>query len=303
VTPVQRRVLAWYRRHGRAALPWRAERSPYRTVVSEFMLAQTQVERVVPKFEAFVARFADFPALAAATTGEVLRAWAGLGYNSRAVRLQRLARAIVQEHGGALPAETAALRGLPGVGPYTASAIRAFAYNLDDAPVDTNVRRIVNRLFFGLEYPRPAAASELDARARALVPNARAHDWSSALMDLGATICTARSPKCLICPLRTECVASPVDGVRLDRLRATVETPRSLQARLPYERTIRYARGRIVDRLRELPPGKRISLLDLHRAVGPAIPERSFDELREFVAALARDGLVSHDGTGVGLRE
>jgi A/G-specific adenine glycosylase len=267
------------------------------------MLAQTQVERVVPRFESFVARFADFPSLARASRADVLREWRGLGYNSRAVRLHRVAETIVERFGGALPSQHEQLRSLPGIGPYTASAIRAFGFNIDDAPVDTNVRRILNRVFVGLEYPQAASPRELGARARRLVPSGRAHDWSSALMDLGATICTARAPKCLLCPLRYDCAAAPIDAAALDRMRTSATKRRSPQNSISFQRTTRYARGRIVDRLRDLPPGERISLIDLHHAVAPAIPGRSAEEVREFVDALERDGLVIHDGTHIALRE
>jgi A/G-specific adenine glycosylase len=300
---IQRRLLQWYRRNGRSALPWRAARDPYRTVVSEFMLVQTQVDRVVPKFNAFVERFPSFAALARVSTAEALREWKGLGYNSRAVRLHRLARVVAETYGGALPQEREALQSIPGIGPYTASAIRAFAFDLDDAAVDTNVRRIVNRLFFGLEHPTPAAPRELDKRARALVPAGRAHDWNSALMDLGAAICTARAPRCLICPLRQGCASAPVDPAALERARARSSRRRSPQESIPFARTTRYARGRIVDRLRELPPGSRISLIDLHHAIAPVLDGRSIEEVRDFVVALERDGLVTHDGTHVALRE
>jgi A/G-specific adenine glycosylase len=289
------KLLRWYARHGRANLPWRVRRDPYRTVISEFMLAQTQVDRVVPKFEAFVERFPDFGALARASAAEVLREWKGLGYNSRAVRLHRLAKVVVERHGGALPRASEALRALPGVGPYTAAAIRAFAFDLDDAPVDTNVRRVVHRLALGVEHPLRATARELEARAREFVPAGRAHDWNSALMDLGATICSARAPQCGRCPLRADCAAAPIEPSQL-RVSAKATA-------VPFRRTARYARGRIVDRLRDLPPGRRISLLDLHTAVAPAMPERGVDDVREFVAALERDGLVTSDGDGIALRE
>ena len=299
----QRRLLRWYRRHGRSTLPWRTTRDPYRTVVSEFMLAQTQVERVVPKFEAFVERFPNFRALAESSRADVLREWRGLGYNSRAVRLHRLAQAVLQRHGGVLPNDPKELRSLPGIGEYTAAAIRAFAFDLDDAPIDTNVRRIVNRTLFGLEYPRAASARELDERARSLVPHGRAHDWNSALMDLGATLCTARAPKCLLCPLRAECAAAPIDAVQLERLRALAAQSRAPDQRVPFAQTTRYARGRIVDRLRDLPPGQRISLLDLYDSLAASMTGRSLDDLRAFVGALEADGLVTHDGTHVALRE
>jgi A/G-specific adenine glycosylase len=299
---MQRSLLRWYRRHGRSALPWRTERSPYRTVVSEFMLAQTQVDRVVPKFEAFVKRFPDFASLSRASLGGVLREWRGLGYNSRAVRLHRLARAVVESHGGMLPSEPRALRLLPGIGSYTAAAIAAFAFNEDDAPQDTNIRRIVHRLYFGIEHPRRASSRELDERARALVPAGRAHDWSSAMMDLGSAICTARAPKCLLCPLRADCAAAPVNAAQLQSARIAAAKPPSPQNAIPFARTRRYARGRIIDRLRDLPPGERISLLDLHSVV-PAFSATTIEDLRELVAALEKDGLVTHDGECVALRE
>jgi A/G-specific adenine glycosylase len=303
VTAFQRRLLSWYRRHGRATLPWRRNRTPYRTLVSEFMLVQTQVDRVVPKFEAFLDRFPDLPALAGATTAEVLRAWRGLGYNSRAVRLHRLARLLCERNDGALPSDSDALRDLPGVGAYTAAAIRAFAFNLDDVPVDTNVRRIVERVYFGIDRGTGVAPSQIDARAVAILPSGRAHDWGSALMDLGATICTARAPKCLACPLRGDCKAAPVDAPALHRLRAARAKRGTAREPLPFERTTRYARGRIVERLRDLPPGQRISLLDLARELAPAIPGRGLDDVRGLIAALERDGLITDDGTSVALRE
>jgi A/G-specific adenine glycosylase len=299
---MQRSLLRWYRSHGRAALPWRTERSPYRTVVSEFMLAQTQVDRVVPKFEAFVKRFPDFASLSQGSLAGVLREWKGLGYNSRAVRLHRLARAVVESYGGVLPSEPRALRLLPGIGSYTVAAIGAFAFNEDVAPLDTNVRRIVHRLFFGIEHPRRATARELDERARALLPAARAHDWNSAMMDLGSAVCTARAPKCLLCPLRADCAAAPVNAAQLESARIAGAKRASPQNAIPFEQTRRYARGRIIDRLRVLPPGERISLLDLHSAV-PAFSARTVEELRELVAALEKDGLVTHDGECVALRE
>lgn len=299
---IQADLLRWYRRYGRAALPWRAVRSPYRTLVSEFMLAQTQVERVVPSFEAFVAAFPNFAALASAPVADVLRHWRGLGYNSRAVRLHQLARVVCEKFAGTLPSDAHDLRALPGMGPYSVAAVRAFAFNLDSAPVDTNVRRIMHRLFYGLEHPPAASGRELDERARALLPPGRAHDWNSALMDLGASLCTARAPKCLICPLRSGCAAAPIDAALLEAARATNAKSPSPQNAIPYVKSRRFARGRIIDRLRDLPPGERISLLDLHGAVRAAYTG-TIEEVREVVEGLERDGLITHDGESVSLRE
>ena len=300
---IQKSLTAWYRLYGRTTLPWRVTRDPYYTLVSEFMLQQTQVDRVVPKFEAFVARFPDFRTLALASTADVLREWKGLGYNSRAVRLKQVAEAVCQRFGGEMPREASLLRHLPGVGPYTAAAIRAFAFDLDDAPVDTNIRRIVHRLFFGIEFPPKATPRGLDERASELVPPGEAHDWNSAMMDLGANLCTARSPKCMLCPLRSNCAAAPIDPAALEAARAANAKPRSPQEALRFESTTRYARGRIVDRLRELPPGAAISLLDLHREVAPLLPGREIEEVDELVGALVRDGLVARSGERIALAE
>jgi len=296
-------LLEWYERHGRTMLPWRVVRDPYYTLVSEFMLQQTQVDRVVPKFNAFIDRFPSLRALAAASQADILRLWQGLGYNSRAVRLHAVARAAVERFGGVLPRDRDELLSLPGIGPYTAAAIRAFAFDIDDAPVDTNIRRIVHRLTAGVEYPPKATPAQLDEAARELAPPGHAHDWNSAMMDLGALICTARAPKCLICPLRDRCAAAPVDAALLERARKSVAKKRSPQNAIPFEQTTRYARGRIIDRLRALRAGERISLLDLHGDLQPALPGRSLDDVNALVVALERDGLVAYDGRAIALRD
>jgi A/G-specific adenine glycosylase len=297
---VRAALLKWYARHSRSDLPWRSKRSPYRTLVSEFMLAQTQAGRVAGVLEGFVARYGSFQDLAAATTGDVVRAWQGLGYNSRAVRLRALAQAVVERHGGQLPQQTSELLALPGVGPYTAAAVRAFAYNIDDAAIDVNVRRVVQRVFLGLEFPRAGAPAQLDLIAGELVAPGRSHDWNSAMMDLGATICTARAPKCLICPLRTLCEAAPVDPGRLEALRRdSVKLPAAER----FERTVRFARGRIIDRLRALEAGTTISFLDLHGSLRDVLPDRDVDEVRRIAGVLERDGLITVSGERVALRE
>jgi A/G-specific adenine glycosylase len=302
VKRIRRLLLDWYALNGRAHLPWRDTRDPYCILVSEFMLQQTQVDRVLPKYLAFVERFPDFATLASATTGDVLRFWRGLGYNSRAVRLKQIAQTVVERFGGAMPHEEAELRSLPGVGPYTVAALRAFAFDLDDAAIDTNVRRVVHRVLHGLEHPPLASAAQLDREAHELVPHGRGHDWNSALMDLGATICTARAPKCLLCPLQSACAAAPIDALALDRARLAHAPKRSPQESIPFEKTTRFARGRIIDRLRELPSGKRISLLDLHREIS-VHTQRTREEIDAIVQALMRDGLVDLQGEQVALRD
>ncbi len=266
------------------------------------MLQQTQVDRVVPAFGAFVERFPTLAALASASAADVLRMWRGLGYNSRAVRLHAFAQAVVRDYGGEIPSEGDELRALPGIGPYTAAAIRAFAFDIDDAPIDTNIKRIVHRLFYGIEYPLRAREPQLAARAHALVPPGQAHDWNSAMMDLGATVCGARAPKCDACPIAADCVAAPIDAGALESARRAHAKPRVKRGQR-FEESDRFARGRIVDRLRDLPPGKKISMLDLARDVAPLLPRRSDDEIAALVAALHREGLVSLDQAGIGLRE
>jgi len=288
-------LLDWYAR-GRRVLPWRSDRSPYRVVVSEFMLQQTQVDRVIPAFERFIAAFGSFAELAAAPAGDVVRAWQGLGYNGRAVRLHRLARAVCDLHGGELPDDQAALLALPGVGPYTAAAIRAFAFDRDEPAVDTNVQRVVGRVRFGPEYERPASPKEIAAAAAGFIRTGRGNDGNSALMDLGSAICTARAPKCLICPLQSVCAAYPLDSATLAVRARAIHKPV-----VTYHKTTRYLRGRIVDALRALGPRETISLLDLSGTLASAVPNRSNGEIDAAIRALAADGLVRIVGDAVGL--
>jgi len=265
------------------------------------MLQQTQVERVIPLYEAFVARFPDFGALAAAESGDVVRAWRGLGYNSRAMRLHALANIVVEQHGGVLPREPEVLRALPGIGPYTAAAIRAFAFEEDDAALDVNIRRVVHRVSYGVEYPPRAGDRQLDAVARAAVPRGKAHDWNSAMMDLGATICTARAPKCLVCPLRADCAAAPLDPAQLAE-RARAHAPhRPPQNAIPFEQTTRFLRGRVVDRLRDVPRSESISLEALTRALSQNVPADRLPEIAAAVESLISEGIVARIGGAIRL--
>ena len=265
------------------------------------MLQQTQVERVIPLYEAFVARFRSFEALAAAGAAEAVRAWRGLGYNSRAVRLHALAQAVVERHGGRLPQDTATLRTLPGIGAYTAAAVRAFAFACDDAAVDVNLRRVIHRVAFGLEHPPLAGDRALDALAIAAVPPGEGHDWNSAMMDLGATICTARAAKCLVCPLRDACAAAPVDPALLAQ-RARAHAPQKpKQSALPFARTTRFLRGRIIDRLRDVPPREALALDVLERDLAASVPADRLHEIPAVIDALVRDGIVSRNAACVRL--
>lgn len=201
------RLLAWYDAH-RRRLPWRAtpgaRPDPYRVLLSEIMLQQTTVATVLGYFERFLARFPTLDALAAADPGEVMHAWQGLGYYRRARALHACARAIVAEHGGRVPGDEAALRALPGVGPYTAAAIRAIAFDLPAVAVDGNVERVLARLH-RVEARLPGARRQLAALARPLAGDRRPGDVAQGLMDLGATVCLPRRPRCAVCPWREAC--------------------------------------------------------------------------------------------------
>ena len=286
MTRLQRALLSWYIRNGRKTLPWRQTRDPYLILVSEFMLQQTQVDRVIPSYERFVQRFPSFAALAQAPTSDVIRAWKSLGYNTRAVRLKRLAEKVMRDYGGALPQEKEALRTLPGIGEYTAAAVRVFAFERDDLAMDANLRRVMQRIMNGSKVGAP--------------PH-RGYEWNSALMDLGALICTARAPSCTVCPVRTDCASAPFDPEQHKRLRSPRR--KSAQQRLPFHLTTRFARGRIVDRLRALPQGKRISLLDLCADLIGTLPANSLDLIEPLVKQLESDGIVHRQGDRVALSD
>ncbi|AOO84373.1 A/G-specific adenine glycosylase [Bosea vaviloviae] len=202
-------LLAWYDRH-RRSLPWRVlpgERpDPYRVWASEIMLQQTTITAVKPYFERFMARFPTVEALAAAPSEEVMQAWAGLGYYSRARNLHACAKAVTASHGGRFPDTEAGLRALPGIGAYTAGAVAAIAFDRPAAAVDGNVERVMTRLF-AIEAALPGAKPVIREHVLALLPMARPGDFAQALMDLGATICTPRNPACGICPWREPCRA------------------------------------------------------------------------------------------------
>jgi A/G-specific adenine glycosylase len=202
-------LLAWYDRH-RRVLPWRAPRGrradPYHVWLSEIMLQQTTVKAVGPYYARFLARWPDIAALAAAPLDDVLKAWAGLGYYARARNLHACARAVVERHGGKIPATEAELRDLPGVGVYTAAAIASIAFEVKATPVDGNIERVIARLY-AIETPLPAAKPEIAERARALTPERRAGDFAQAMMDLGATLCTPKKPACALCPWNADCAA------------------------------------------------------------------------------------------------
>ena len=275
-------VLEWYEPRRRAYAWRRGRRSAYRTLVFEVMLQQTQASRVEPIFEAFLARFPRVDELAAASRADVLRAWAGLGYNRRAVDLHEAARTIVREHRGRVPHDQGALIRLPGVGPYTASAVASIGYGASVAALDGNVRRVVARAVRGAE-PDEVAAGDLASDAQSWLDPSAPRDWNQAIMDIGRLFCRP-APRCEECPLAARC-----------RFRGAGRVGRSSGRRQsPFEGSARQVRGAVVEALRQT-----------QRSVSAeALAERTGHGLAAVTAAtasLARDGIVERTRSGLRL--
>jgi A/G-specific adenine glycosylase len=266
VERVQTTLLEWYDRDHRD-LPWRRTRDPYAILVAEVMLQQTQVDRVIPKWHAWLERFPSLADLAAATRADAVRAWQGLGYNLRAVRLHAIATQVVAECAGQLPRSVDELLRLKGIGPYTAGAIACFAYEQPVAMVDTNIRRVLSRVL-------DVQTSEVEALAASVLPQKSAYAWNQALMDLGATLCRARKPLCLLCPLLDVC-----PGPR--------QESSSGRKQGEFQGSNRFFRGRILDALR-----------GVEQMPMPVLLAR-VDGRRDLVERLAAEGLVevSNDQT------
>src|SRR5690348_12901203 len=205
----RQRLLTWYRKHGRD-LPWRKTDDPYHILVSEIMLQQTQVDRVLPKYAEWLDKYPSLHALASASETDVTQTWRPLGYNIRPKRLQSIAREAVSRYDGKLPADEETLLSFKGIGQYTAGAIRSFAFRERAAILDTNVARVLFRVVSGRGTPKAHATTKsLWAISASVLPRTRAFDFNQALMDFGAMLCTARKPKCMMCPMASLCAAYP----------------------------------------------------------------------------------------------
>ncbi len=301
-------LLQWYT-DKRRDLPWRSTDDPYAILVSEMMLQQTQVDRVLPKYHQFLATFPTLADLAAAPTADVISVWVPLGYNMRAVRLQSIARQVIAEYGGLIPDNIDDLLKLKGIGRYTAGAIACFAYRKQVATVDTNIYRVLHRIFLGLEHPEPKLNSDsMLTLAEQVLPGGEAYNWNQALMDLGATICTNANPQCTCCPLQEVCTAYKEmsqhslfpGGAALRQLRKVAEKKASYSAQ-PFTSTNRYFRGRIVDHLRSLPTGQRITLATLGAIIKPQFRDEDLPWLQKLINALVKDGLLDCTQEGVRL--
>jgi len=305
IEAIRSRLLHWFAKHGRD-LPWRRTRDPYAIMVAEIMLQQTQVDRVIPKYHAFLTEFPTITALATASTADVIRLWAGLGYNRRAIHLQRAAQIIVEQYDGQVPASVAALRKLPGIGPYTAGAIACFAFEQDVVFLDTNIRRVVRRLCVGPDHwPAPSDATLL-AHAEALLPVGKGWEWNQAIMELGALICTAAGPACWRCPLRQYCRAYTVAVAADSELVLTPATPQvkrvaETRSAEPFIGSRRWYRGRIIATLRNLPTGTVLPLAELGQRIRADYTAEHETWLQKLVVDLARDGLLLVTEQGVRL--
>jgi A/G-specific adenine glycosylase len=282
-------VLDWYAVHGRL-LAFRQTTDVYAVLVSEVMAQQTQIARVELRWHRFIQRFPTVRALAAASTADVLREWAGLGYDRRALALQRSARLIVERHGGVVPSTVDELEALPGVGPYTARAVAAIAYGRPVGAVDVNVRRVLGRLISGAAGA--LSTPDLQSLADRSVPVDQPARWTHALMDLGATLCRPRTPDCGNCPVMSWCrFAQAGQGM----VTGSGAVPGWSDARprppaTPFVETTRWLRGRILDRLRASPDGAWVSL---DGPIGRHDPARVAGAAR----SMAADGVLELEDT------
>jgi A/G-specific adenine glycosylase len=272
-------LLAWGERT-RRDLPWRRTRDPWAILVSELMLQQTQVARVEPRYADFLERFPEPASCAAAAPAEVVRLWAGLGYNRRAINLHRAATAVVERHGGQLPDSLAELLALPGIGPYTARAVLVFAFERDHGVVDTNAARFVARAVAG----RRLGPREVQDHADELVPLGRGWEWNQAVLDLGATVCVKRSPRCDGCPVADRCAWARSGFAAPDPAEGSAGTS-GRQAR--FEGSDRQGRGRLVQALRTGP-------VELDRLADVTGWSDDPDRARRVADGLVGDGLAEY---------
>ncbi len=280
-------LLSWYRRH-RRILIWRTTTDPYEILVSEIMLQQTQVKRVQEKLPLFLRQFPTVHSLASAPGAAVLRAWRGMGYNNRAIRLRNLARHLVDHHEALVPADLPTLLKLPGVGPYTAHALLCFAFGRRVPVVDVNIRRVLSRLLWKMRSPADTLDEQSIWRfATAILPR-DASGWNQALMDIGATICLKRRPQCARCPLQSIC-----RSVHLGRLPPSRST-RSADSEPKYAGLPRRIwRGKLVEHLRSLDDHEAVPLRAVGRAIRPGFRSSEVPWLLGVARALERDGIVA----------
>ena len=279
-------LFYWYKSSARE-LPWRKTRDPYQILVSEIMLQQTQVSRVIDKYNAFIRQFPNVYSLATAPSSEVIRAWSGMGYNKRAVNLHRAANIIVHDHNGEVPKSMEALISLPGVGRYTASAIRNFAFGFQVPVVDINIQRVLGRVDRGALFDTDKLAWE--TAAKYLPSEEKTPEWNQSLMDLGAMVCTARNPVCESCPLVLNCSAS----IKFISMKDGKHTQTNLanKKKKKFFGSNRYYRGLIISELRDRT--KPIQIDKLGKLIKPDYSSTG-DAIwiSDIISGLIKDGLI-----------
>lgn len=288
VNLLHRNITRWYRKH-RRELEWRKTTEPYEILVSEIMLQQTQVSRVQEKLPMFLRKFPTMKKLARASTADVIRAWQGMGYNNRAVRLRELAKQIMAKHKGNLPADISHFLELPGIGPYTAHAVACFAFRRNVPVVDVNIQRVLSRVLWKMnDLPETRSEKEIWQIAEKILPR-DAYTWNQALMDLGAVICTARRPLCDLCPVKAVCKSKHLSGMMASKI-----TDKRKQKTEPSHDGIpqRLWRGKIVQTLRMMNNAETISLKKLGVSIKQSFKKNETKWLASVVQQLERDGIV-----------
>lgn len=298
---LQDKLLGWFQERGRE-LPWRLTRDPYAILVSEIMLQQTQVERVIPYYLAFLKQFPTISDLAQASLSDVLRGWVGLGYNRRAMNLLEIAKTVVRMYAGIIPDDPSVLREFKGIGPYTSRAIPCFAYGRQYSLLDTNNKRVIGRIYFGVNYPND---QRLIGAADELVPKDKAWEWNQALMDLGAGVCKARKPQCSKCPVKSYCKAAESFLSTDENLysqnhlnRTHEESSRKTKIKQvrpqnqPFVNTNRYMRGRIIHELHLLERGHWATFPELVKSINPDHGVYDACRLQSLLEVLQQEGLV-----------
>ena len=271
----EKEIITWFKSNKRD-LPWR-KTDAWGVLVSEFMLQQTPVTRVLPVYTEWIKRWPTAESLAKATPAEVITAWGRLGYPRRALRLHECAKVITSQYKGRIPREEAELRALPGIGEYTAAAMVAFAFNERSLVLDINIRRLFARLFDGVETPKASATKDEKSRYEELIPKHEAHVWAAATMELGALICTSQTPKCGICPVAKDCTWRSLDYPKSD----------IVKRRQTWHGTDRQCRGAIVQALRENQVLKKSEIAQLWD-----VPS----QLEKALLTLLDDGLIEARG-------
>ena len=275
-------LYIWFKKNGRHELPWRKTENSYQILISEIMLQQTQVERVKPHWENWITRWPNIKSLASAPLNEVINAWSGLGYNRRSVNLHRTAQHIEAQYDSKVPIDEKNLLELPGIGPYTAAAIRCFSANKKAYPADTNITRVIARAFFGLQNSSPDTRKIIQKQLEEIEPSRNFRKHYLALMDLGALLCQSRSPSCDLCPWQNNCHW-------LERGKPSLQT--SKKKSQPFESTTRYARGQIVEHLRTNPTRTTSEIRRL-------LPSNHKKNTAIYLETLTKEGLIEKNKTG-----